>query len=208
MSETSQFRGHDPLRVYQFRVVVPKSTFARGSEGNEDAIAGVQRVSGLAATVGASETWSGGNNLHRYANPERVTWDPVTLESGIALDLTLVEWAEAVRQYVATGKKPDKPLKRTVYIDLWDPHPLDTTAVMIDRPSRAIRYVLKNAWISKFQAYPRLDATSSEVAISTVELVHEGFERFVTNTAWTESLGLTNENAGPLSAVLGFEPIE
>lgn len=155
-------KARDPLRNYQFAVFVA-GTGLNPAVGQ--LIAGVQRVSGLACTVTASEVWEGGNNLHRYANPDKISWDPVTLEQGLALDSTLELWAAEVRNFVAWGV-PGNPVKRNVDIELRDP-------LAPDRWMR--RYRLRNAWISKYQALPKLDALTAEVALLSVELQHEGW---------------------------------
>ena len=137
----------------------------------------MQRVSGLTFSVSAFDVWEGGNNLHRYANPDKVTWDPITLEQGIALDDVLETWAEGVRYFAMTGKlytpkgeSAPIPVKRDVTIELWDPvDRADSTAKV------ARRYLVKNAWISKYTAMPKLDALATETALLLVELVHEGW---------------------------------
>lgn len=159
----------DPLRSYQFVVSIQVGD-------REVRVGGVQRVSGLTATVSPYEVWEGGNNLHRYANPDRVTWDPVTLEQGIALDDTLELWAAAVRVFAMTGQDIYRgafPIKRRVIIDLWPPSNVGPPPAKGAKPTR--RYRLHNAWISKFNALPKLDALASEVALVSVELVHEGW---------------------------------
>lgn len=161
-------RPRNPLRTYQF------SVWIQWDLATKVCVGGVQKVSGLSSTVSATELWEGGNNLHRYANPERVTWDPVTLEQGLALDDTLEKWAASVRAFVMSGR-PDagEPVKRDVLIELVEP--LLILNDKKERPNRVRRYLLRNAWISKYMAMPRLDALASEVALASVELVHEGF---------------------------------
>ncbi len=157
----TQYRisARDPLRNFQFTISL---------DDIPGVVCGVQRISGLTATVTPVETWEGGNNLHRYTNPDKVNWEPVTLEQGIALDDTLEIWAQSVQYFVMTGQR--KPggiaVKRNVTIDFWSMKSIDT-------PART--YHLYNAWISRYNAMPRLDALASEVALLTVELVHEGF---------------------------------
>ncbi|MGS2617482.1 phage tail protein [Micromonospora sp. LZ34] len=146
----------------------------------------MQRVSGLNLTVSAHETWEGGNALHRYANPDRATWDPITLEQGLAIDDTLERWAAAVLRFLRTGRvEPGEPVKRNVVIDVWDTrlHGFDlsrgrepaeaTNGASVDQRLR--RYVVVNAWVSKFRAIPQLDALADEVALLSVELTHEGW---------------------------------
>ena len=196
----------DPLRTYQFRVGVVDVSSGSGAI---QYVAGARSVSGLRAQVSAYESWEGGNNLHRYANPNKVTWEPITLEQGLALDNTLELWSEAVLEFVMTGKPPTgsyprssdpgaRPVKaavkRQVVIDVFDenefpqgsrsppaptaldPRPTTTTRSAIDR-NRCRRYRVHNAWVSKYQAIPKLDSMTSEVGLVSVELVHEGWVR-------------------------------
>ena len=193
-------QARNPLRNYQFRVGV----ITAGTAPPTTYVAGVKGVSGLRVQISPWETWEGGNNLHRYANPNKVVWEPVTLEQGLALDDTFERWAKAVIDY-SIGKKPAEPVKRQVFIDLWDdflypsgpptlagpisrPPPdgvplrspiTSNPAVPIDRAAqlgaRYRRYHLQNAWISKFAPLPKLDSMTSEVALLSVELMHEGW---------------------------------
>ncbi|MES2639553.1 MAG: phage tail protein [Myxococcota bacterium] len=200
------FRQHDPLRTFQFRVSVPLDQTTAGVQTGTRVVAGVQRVSGLTQIATASETWSGGNNLHRYANPERITWDPVVIESGLALDDTFAVWAAAVREFLETGKRPSVPIKRTVFIDVWDGVPQDRGATGPTDPPRSVRYVLANAWLSRFQALPRLDALTSEVALQSAEFVHEGWSRLASpDEAATLPKPVTTSGSA-LQLVLGSDP--
>jgi phage tail-like protein len=177
----------NPLRTYQFRVGV----FADAVAAPVAYVAGVKGVSGLRAQVSPWETWEGGNNLHRYANPNKVTWEPVTLEQGLALDDTFERWAQAVLDF-AGGLRPNpkEPVKRLVVIDVWDenaypkdppaaaPPPLGSSGpATTDAALRVRRYVLRNVWVSKYQPLAKLDSMTSEVSFLSVELVHEGWVR-------------------------------
>ncbi|WP_298460948.1 phage tail protein [uncultured Cellulomonas sp.] len=176
----------NPLRTYTFRLRL---------DGAATAVAGVRRVSGLSTTVQAHEIWSGGNSLHRHANPDRATWEPITLEQGLALDDSLETWAAACVEYLRTGRPAASgPVKRNVVIEVWDPHVprgaagAGTTAGAAGAPGaagtatgapsptgRRRDYEVVNAWISRFQALPALDAMTNEVGLLTVELTHEGW---------------------------------
>jgi phage tail-like protein len=167
--------ARNPLRTYQFRIgVLPPGTTGAAAPY----VAGVRRVSGLSVTVTAAETWEGGNPLHRYANPDRATWEPITLEQGLALDDTLERWAAAVVQFLRTGTVTrGQPVKRNVLIDVWDPD-LHGRVAPVPNPGveqRIRRYLVFNAWISRLRALPQLDAMSDEVALLGVDLTHEGW---------------------------------
>ncbi len=190
----------DPLRTYQFRLglLTPPSSNGTATQATLSGgyVAGVQKLSGLGLSIEANEVWEGGNNLHRYAQPNRVTWEPITLEQGIALDDTLEDWAQRVVEFTKTGRAPKGPVKSNVVVDVWDPllhprgkprqstGPAATTPAPVDGASTTDspngnkhlkRFLIFNAWVSKYTAMPQLDAMASEVALLSVELTHEGF---------------------------------
>ncbi|MEM0947941.1 MAG: phage tail protein [Pseudomonadota bacterium] len=179
----------DPLRVYQFglRFLPEVGGETSGAARGGDHVAGISRVSGLTATVSSAEIWSGGNSLHPHVHPDRCSWAPITLEQGIAKDGSLSAWAEASLHYAATGTAPPSGLgavKRRIALDVWDPfattepRSIDSTvdhAAVPQHPS--FTYIVSNAWVSKFEPVPALDAMSSEIAFLTVELTHEGWHR-------------------------------
>lgn len=162
--------ARNPLRTFQFRLRM--STSAAG-----DYVAGVRTVSGLSVSVGAYETWEGGNNLHRYAQPHKVNWEPLVLEQGLALDDTLERWARAVLEFARTGKAPGEPVKRDLFLDVWDAwaHPTEVPPPG-GMEARIRSFHVHNAWVSKLHALPKLDAMAGEVALLTLELTHEGWE--------------------------------
>lgn len=84
----------------------------------------------------------------------------VCLRSGVTEDsIELYEWRKQVEQ----GKVDEA--RRTAAIVL-----LDTEG------NPGARWELRNVWPATYQA-PRLDATGEDVAIESLELVCEGFER-------------------------------
>ena len=124
----------------------------------------MKSVSGLSVSIRPFEVYEGGNNLYRYAQPDKVTWDPVTLEQGLAIGTKLREWAEDVVGFALSGKVTRGAIKRLVHIAVFD-----------EANNERLRYQLVNAWISKYQAVPKLDALSGEAGIVSLELTHEGY---------------------------------
>lgn len=154
---------HDPLRTFQFRLkfVVP---------GSSDYVAGVRSLSGLGWNIAKHEVWSGGNNLHPYALPHRISWEPITLAHGIARDTSLEAWADAARTMAESPAAAGaRNARRSLQIDVWDPT-LGASAPMYC-------YVVYNAWVSKYVALPKLDSMTSEIALATLEISHEGWQR-------------------------------
>jgi phage tail-like protein len=184
-SQQVEAQPYSPLLTYQFRIELlqPPGNPATGDPGGGTPaeavvapsvgyVAGVRRVSGLTMNVVATETWEGGNSLHRHANPHRAVWEPIVLEQGLGLDSRLQNWAQAGITFLRTGNIVlGQPVKRNVLIDVFDP---GYTATGPARP--CFRYLIFNAWVSKYQAIPRLDAMADEVALITVELTHHGWK--------------------------------
>lgn len=174
---------HDALRNFQFRLRLTPTNGTGGAPGSSDYVAGVNRVSGLNVSIAPTEIWSGGNTRHRHAHPDKFTWDPITLDQGLALDGVLAQWAQAAVTFATTGVADlAVPVKRGVILDVWDPYrtrePAETGGIVTtaNPPTKPMyRYVVHNAWVSRYQAMPALDAMSNEVALLSIELTHEGW---------------------------------
>lgn len=169
-------RRHNPLRTYQFRI-----GFAEG-----EYFAAVQRLSGLTLSVEATEIRQGGNNIHPHVHPDRATWEPLSLEQGLAVGSRLETWAGACLDFLE-GRRPSEAVKRNVVIDVWDPQEhgggaAEPGADIGDTgPGASLlrfrRYRVFNAWVSRLQALPQLDAMRDEVGLLVLELTHEGWRR-------------------------------
>lgn len=158
-----QARVHDPLRTFQFRV-----RFVDGPPAKHSYFLGVRSVSGLGWSIESHEIWEGGNQAHRHALPDRMTYEPVTLEHGLAMEDVVRTWAESAANLVTGRSFLTGDHRRTLRIEVWDGH-------LSENPR--IAYTLYNAWVSKYQPLPKLDASASEVGIETLEITHEGFQR-------------------------------
>ena len=202
-----EFVPHDPLRNYAFRVILLQDVADSSgadksgkSPGGEVEVAGVQKVLGLTTSIAVLENWSGGNLRHSYKSPDRASWDAITLEQGLALNNTLEIWAKAALDYVTTGAIPTVPVKRNLFIDVYDPelHPKGTNTTrpeglntpnpnppmtLAQGASRAKRFAVYNACVSKYVAMPAFDAMGGEVALLSVEITHEGFREVAVPTS-------------------------
>lgn len=134
----------DPFRGFNFRVEIDGLTVAAFSE-----------VSGLTAEgdpVDYREGTDPVNNvrklvgLRKYAN--------LMFKRGYVQDNTLWQWY----QRIANGQ-PDRRNGSVV--------------LMNEAHQDVMRWNFENAWINKIEG-PGLNATSNEVAVESMELVHEG----------------------------------
>ena len=138
----------DPFTGYNFMV-------ALGDIGGEDQIAGgFREVEGLSVSIDVVEYRVGNeksSGVRKLAGLRR--YSNVTLKRGFLTDTRLWDW-------IAT----DPPDKRNVVITLLD-----------EQRVPQVRFVLRQAWPVKWSG-PDLIASSSEVAIESIELTHEGLE--------------------------------
>ncbi|WP_293442132.1 phage tail protein [Persephonella sp.] len=91
--------------------------------------------------------------------PGQVKYGNITLKWGVTNSLELYKW----RELVESGKIKDA--RRNIAIIILD-----------DEGNPAARWEFRDAWPSKYDA-PDLNATANEVAIETLEIVHEGMKR-------------------------------
>ena len=100
----------------------------------------------------------------------RTTYDPVTLERGITQDPDFATWANYA-QVLDHGAASTSlaSLRREVAIVLLN-----------EEAQPVLRYLLHRCWVSEFQALPDLDAGGNAIAIETITMENEGWERDLT----------------------------
>jgi phage tail-like protein len=139
----------DPFAAFRFRVEV--DGIQRG---------GFHEVSGLDSGQEAIAYREGNEKTSSVRKLPGLRKDPnLVFKRGITQDLELWQW----RKLVLDGQIVQA--RRNGAIILLD-----------DTGADVARWVFVNAWPSKYIG-PRLNATGNEVAIETLELVHEGLER-------------------------------
>ncbi|MFC7173376.1 phage tail protein [Haloplanus litoreus] len=105
-------------------------------------------------------------------------YGPLVLRSGVTDDgVELAEW----RHLVEVGAVDEA--RRAIAVVLLD-----------EEAATAARWEFRNAWPARYEG-PRLDANRSAVAIETLEIVSEGFERV--DVGGETDGGLRNDEASP-----------
>jgi phage tail-like protein len=120
---------------------------------------------GLNVKIASKHIESGGQYIDRMVVPERVTFDPITLERAVSAadSAKLQQW---LAQYVKSThyySDPDQLRARTATITLYD---AQTRAVM----TWTLQHVVPVSWQG-----PSLNATSNQVATEVLVVEHEGF---------------------------------
>ena len=134
-----------------------------------DGTAAFSEVSGIEATVDVIEFRQGNSHsLSTVKIPGLVKHGNVTLKFGYTLDSSFKTWImECVSE--TRGEMPRSKVQIEM-IDINGGAPKSAEEVNSASGNRI--WVLTNAWVTKYNA-PDLNATTSEVAIESVELAYE-----------------------------------
>jgi phage tail-like protein len=147
----------DPYKTFKFRVKWDGRT-----------VAGVSKVSALGRTTEVVEHREGGDPSSVRRSPGQTKYEAVTLERGVTHDPAFERWAGKVWNFGA-GLGAETSLadfRKDVTIEFYN-----------EAGQLAIAYVLYRCWPSEYRALPELDASANAVAIQTLKLENEGWER-------------------------------
>jgi phage tail-like protein len=156
----------DPYKNFKFRV-----------KWDGRYVAGVSKVSALKRSTEVVEHREGGDPSTSRKSPGRTKFEAVTLERGVTHDVEFERWANSVWNY-GSGLGAEVSLqsfRKDIILDLYN-----------EAGQLALSYKLFRCWVSEFQALPDLDANANAVAIQTLKLENEGWERDLAVTEPTE----------------------
>ena len=132
---TTPTEKYDPYRNFNFVIKL-----------DDEVVAACRKMSGLMASVEAVRFRAGNSDSSGdEVLPGRVSYEPVTLESGLTDNPTFQRWANALIQHSHDTQKNtvgDPSLRREVEIEVRD----------IDNKTIARRFTLHRAWVSKYTA--------------------------------------------------------
>ena len=143
----------DPYRNFRFKVDIDGKI-----------VAGLNKMSGLKKTTEGIDWWEAGDNFNPRRLPGKTKYEAVTLEKGLTDDKVFEDWANLVNKN--PGNTISDSFRKNIQIHLCDLNGVPK-----------ITYNLHNCWVSEFQAIPAMDASQNGVAIQSIKLEHEGFER-------------------------------
>ncbi|HZH03937.1 MAG TPA: phage tail protein [Myxococcaceae bacterium] len=150
----------DPFRTFNFRI----------SLGQGVTVAACRKISGLTGSVDVVK-FRAGDNPHSTdeLSPGRAHYEAVTLEAGLTNDKAFEDWATLlIRNERSVAPRAIEPnYRREITITLMD----------LDNQTPVKKFILHNAWCSKYTAMSELAAEANDVAIETLEIQHEGFLR-------------------------------
>jgi phage tail-like protein len=131
-------------------------------------VAGISRVSALRRHTEVVEHREGGDPNASRRSPGRTWFEPIVLERGVSHDAAFEAWANQVWTLDAPpGREVAlRDFRKDLAIELYN-----------EAGQLALAYRVYRCWVSSFQALPELDANASGVAIQSLTLQHEGWER-------------------------------
>src|SRR4029077_3376061 len=149
----------DPYKNFKFRV-----------KWDAKYVAGVSKCSSLKRTTEVVKHREGGDPSSSRKSPGKTEYEAITLERGVTHDPEFEQWANKVWDYGAgLGLEVSlKDFRKDVTIELYN-----------EAGQLAISYHVYRCWVSEFQAMPELDANANAVAIQTLKLENEGWQRDV-----------------------------
>ena len=156
----------DPYKNYKFRV-----------KWDGKYVAGVSKVTNLKKTVDPVEHRSGGDPSTVRKSPGPASYDAITLERGVTHDTEFEKWANKVWNF-GSGLGAEVSLKdfrKDIIIEMYN-----------EAGQLAVAYKVYRCWVSEYQPLPELDASANAVAIQTLTLQNEGWERDYEVTEPTE----------------------
>jgi phage tail-like protein len=150
-------RRFDPYKNFKFRV-----------KWDGVYVAGVSKVGMLKRTTETVPHRHGGDPSSDRKSPGRTNYDPITLERGVTHDPAFEQWANKVWNY-GSGLGSETSLadfRKDIIIELHN-----------EAGQLVLAYKVYRCWVSEFQAQPELDANANAVAIQSIKLENEGWER-------------------------------
>jgi phage tail-like protein len=147
----------DPYKNFKFRV-----------KWDGRYVAGISKVGALKRTTEVVEHREGGDPSTSRKSPGRSKFDAISLERGVTHDLEFEAWANKVWNF-GGGPGAESSLadfRKDVILDVFN-----------EAGQKVISYKLYRCWVSEYQALPDLDSNANAVAIQSIKVENEGWER-------------------------------
>jgi phage tail-like protein len=156
----------DPYKNFKFRV-----------KWDGRYVAGVSKVGALTRTTEAVEHREGGDPSTVRVSPGQTKYNDITLERGVTHDTEFEKWANKVWNF-GSGLGAEVSLadfRKDLIIEVYN-----------EAGQLALAYKVFRCWPSEYTALPELDASANAVAIQSLTLKNEGWERDYDVTEPTE----------------------
>jgi phage tail-like protein len=133
-------------------------------------VAAVTHVSGLTRKTEVVSFRAGGQPQSTLKIPGQEDYAPVRLERGITTDAAFEDWARTMWSHPNTSALGSEvalaDFRREMQIEAHN-----------QAGELVLRYLLHNCWASEYTALPELDSEANTVALASMTIEHEGWER-------------------------------
>jgi phage tail-like protein len=149
----------DPYKNFKFRI-----------RWDNKIVAGISKVGALKRTTEVVKHREGGDPSSTRKSPGRTEYEAISLERGVTHDKEFEQWANKIWNFGAgLGSEVSlRDFRKDIIIEVYN-----------EAGQLAIAYKVYRCWVSEFQAMPDLDANANAVAIQSIKLENEGWERDV-----------------------------
>lgn len=147
----------DPYKNFKFRV-----------KWDGKYVAGVSKVSGLKRTTEVVSHREGGDPSSSRKSPGRTEYEAITLERGVTHDLEFEKWASKVWNFKTSlgAETPLNTFRKNIILEVYN-----------EAGQIVLSYTIYRCWVSEYQPLPELDANANAIAIQSIKIEHEGWER-------------------------------
>ena len=147
----------DPYKNFKFRI-----------RWDGRFVAGISKVGALKRSTEMVEHREGGDPSTSRKSPGRTKFEAITLERGVTHDTEFEKWANKVWNFGAgLGAEVSlKDFRKDIILEVYN-----------EAGQLVLAYKIFRCWVSEFQSLPDLDANANAVAIQTIKLENEGWER-------------------------------
>jgi len=143
----------DPYKNFKFRV-----------KWDGKYIAGISKISCLKRSTVPVIHRDGHEQSSYRLSPGSWQFEPVVLERGVTHDSDFESWANL--SYQIGSQMSLKNFRKDIYIELLN-----------EQGAVAKAFRVYRCWVSEYQVLPVLDANANSVAIESITLENEGWER-------------------------------
>jgi phage tail-like protein len=154
---TVNAQRQDPYKNFKFRL-----------KWDGRYIAGISKVSALRRNTYVVVHREGGDPSMSHKSPGTTKYEQITIERGVTHDMEFERWANKVSNLgaVAGEQVSLRDFRKDVQLELYN-----------EAGQLVMAYKIFRCWPSVFQALPNLDADAGVVAIQSLVLENEGWER-------------------------------
>lgn len=145
----------DPYKNFKFRI-----------KWDGKYVAGVSKITALKRSTEANTQRQGGDPSTARVSPTTWKFEAITLERGVTHDPEFENWANLIFHTDGDAAISLKNFRKDIIIELLN-----------EQGSVAKAYKIYRCWVSEYTALPELDANGNAVAIESMILQNEGWER-------------------------------